>query len=110
MADKWYAVRSLDALKPNALYTIYDGEPVDAARYAALTRRTNMPTECKLCHEMYEKADDDPQDICPDCEEAAYYAWLHSQMEPAGLVAVTEDGADDDQGYCGPTCGRFGNW
>jgi hypothetical protein len=34
-----------------------------------------MPTECELCHEMYEKADDDPQDICLDCWEVQASYW-----------------------------------
>jgi hypothetical protein len=36
MTQKWYAVRGLEALAPNAIYTVYEGEPVDTARYAAL--------------------------------------------------------------------------
>jgi len=86
-----------------------------------------MPTECELCHEDYEKADDEPDDICPACweahlrevdaltpaeveDEAAYYAWLESQMKEAVVVVDPVNFVDDDQGYCGPTCGRFGNW
>jgi hypothetical protein len=42
-------------------------------------------------------------------QEAAYYASIASQYAPVAEPACTEDD-DDDQGYCGPTCGRFGNW
>jgi hypothetical protein len=82
-----------------------------------------MPTECELCHEMYEKADDDPQDICPECWKVQASYWtgpgqqieLDEQPEPepmmvAVAVPVCTEDDDDDQGYCGPTCGRFGNW
>lgn len=89
-----------------------------------------MPTECELCHEMYEKADDEPEDICPACweahlrevdaptpaelaAEAAYYAHLESLFTATAVPAeyITEDaGDDDDGGYCGPTCGKYGNW
>ena len=42
-------------------------------------------------------------------QEAAYYAHLEAQMAAPAAV-VTPDDYDDDGGYCGPTCGRFGNW
>lgn len=43
-------------------------------------------------------------------EEAAYYAYLESLMAAAVVVVDPVDFVDDDQDYCGPTCGRFGNW
>jgi hypothetical protein len=39
---QWYAVRGLDALAPNALYTVYESEPVDAARFDAMQQRAEM--------------------------------------------------------------------
>jgi len=41
-------------------------------------------------------------------QEVAYYASLE-QADAAAEPEFTGDD-DDDQGYCGPTCGRFGDW
>jgi hypothetical protein len=93
-----------------------------------------MPTECEICHEDYEQASDSPYNICPECwqeqrqhytgadeppptpeeleQERAYYAYLDSVygVRAPDPVDAAADDDDDDQGYCGPTCGRFGNW
>jgi len=43
-------------------------------------------------------------------QEAAYYAYLESQMAAPAVAVPEDDSDDDDQGYCGPTCGKYGNW
>ena len=45
-------------------------------------------------------------------QEAAYYAHLEAQMKQAVVVPdpVNFVDDDDDGGYCGPTCGKYGNW
>jgi len=48
-------------------------------------------------------------------QEAAYYAHLEAQQQATDnlmrqLSEAVGDDDGDDMGYCGPTCGRFGNW
>lgn len=45
-------------------------------------------------------------------QEAAYYASLEqadADAEQAYAELVGDDDGDD-MGYCGPTCGKFGDW
>lgn len=48
MTQKWYAVRGVDALVPDAIYTEYEGEPVEAARYDALVTELTTVRENQL--------------------------------------------------------------
>ena len=51
-------------------------------------------------------------------QEAAYYAALDAQQQRealsdamwAALITPDAGDVDDDGGYCGPTCGKYGNW
>lgn len=85
----------------------------DNGRFVRCTGPTySTPEVCEWCGQ--EECDCMTEQPTPEEQEqeAAYYAHLESMMVNIQIVIppTVPEFDDDDQGYCGPTCGRFGNW
>ncbi len=79
---------------------------------------STAPSADELAYDAWQQAQhvyDPTADMPTDeelAQEAAYYASLE-QADADAEQAYTElvgDDDGDDMGYCGPTCGRFGDW